>query len=138
QQAESSLWGRRRSEDPQPFSTFLTYLYRTGYVCWLEYLRRDGLPGALPFPAPVTANIAPVTGESEGLDSPSATIAFLAVLPNELKPLVVLSEINGLSYSDVAAVLNLSTSAVKLRIREAYALLRNARRENVKAVVKTP
>src|SRR5437868_5722662 len=58
-QAESTLWGRTREDDAQPFTTFLTYLYRTGYICWLEQLRRDGLPRALPQPITANTSVAP-------------------------------------------------------------------------------
>ena len=143
-QAESTLWGRTREDDAQPFTTFLTYLFRTGYICWLEQLRRDGLPRVLP--QPITANtpeppvLTGVTGIPPVLaETPSGIFALLALLPNELKPVVVLGEVCGLSYAEIAAVLNVPTRAVRTRMAEAFGVLRTAsKHETVPAAQVVP
>lgn len=140
-QAESTLWGRGRDENAHPFSTFSTYLYRTGYVCWLEHLRREGLPRALPCATPTTAtaNVSEIQAPFvPAPDAPPNSFTLLTALPNDLKPVVVLCEINRLGYAEIAAVLNVSTGTVRARMREAFALLRAARRENAAAPAKPP
>lgn len=134
--AESSLWGLSREDDAQPFSTFLTYLYRTGYICWLEHLRREGLPNALPLPNTAVTSLAAIP--SAPVDSPARIFALLAVLPNDLKPVVVLGEICGLSYAEIAAVLNVPTRAVRVRMSEAFGIMRAAAKRDSVPVAQVP
>ena len=143
-QAESTLWGRSREDDAQPFTTFLTYLFRTGYICWLEQLRREGLPRVLPQPITANTSVPPVLIDVAEIplppaETPPEIFALLAVLPNDLKPVVVLGEICRLSYAEIAAVLNVPTRAVRSRMKDAFAILRvPAKRENVPAAEVVP
>jgi len=108
---------------------FSTLLFRTGYVCWLDYLRQSAAhTQALPF---VVSHVAsPESGEPMTRQTvnqpvaseapPNGIAAFILVLPNELRAIVVLREVCALSYSDIAAVFNVSQNSVKHRMHDAF------------------
>lgn len=121
-----------------PSSRFSTLLFRTGYICWLDHLRQaSSQTHALPY---VVSHVAsPPSGEPLtrqtvngpiASDAPPEGIAiFLGALPNELRAVVVLREVCGLSYSDIAAVFNVSQNSVKHRIHDAFGQLLAAMQE---------
>ncbi len=95
--------------------SFAVHLYRTCHVCWTEYVNGSAGPDgrALPFPQmDSTAH--------DGQD----VIGLLSSLPHELRVLVVLREMNGLSYSDIARVVDIPDETVKRRMQEAYRCMR--------------
>jgi len=106
---------------------FSMYLYRAGYACWMDHQQRHGSkPLALPFPPgpvgsdngtdPAHRAAVPIKHDAEGL---------LGCLSNELRLLVVLKEVNGLTYSEISAVLEISEEVVRRSMNEAFRYLRS-------------
>jgi RNA polymerase sigma factor (sigma-70 family) len=119
-------------------SPFSTILYRTGYVCWLDYLRQSAAhTQALPFVVSHVASQAsgePLTNQTVNQPiaseaPPNGIAQFILTLPNELRAIVVLREVCGLGYSDIAAVFNVSQNSVKHRMHDAFRQLNTSLNE---------
>ncbi|HYG77770.1 MAG TPA: RNA polymerase sigma factor [Planctomycetota bacterium] len=110
---EVSLWKIHRNEATHPTSRFSTYLMRTAYLCWSEYLRHNG--------SPVRA-LVPAGQASAGLAT-TDSYALLAPVAEELKPVMVLAEIGGFSYAEIGVILHLPPNMVRHRMKEGYAQL---------------
>jgi RNA polymerase sigma-70 factor (ECF subfamily) len=108
-------------------SAFSTWLYRvTGNVC-IDFHRREkkrrgdlsleggegALSAALPDPAPSPHGALEAKERSQSLED------GLAQLSDEHRQVLILREINGLSYEEIAQALGLSPGTVKSRIARA-------------------
>jgi RNA polymerase sigma-70 factor, ECF subfamily len=134
-------------------SQFMLYLYRAAYATWSDYLRRDGTAThALPAPLHSESEVLPAPETQTRNVSDSAVIirnvnilGLLERLPNELKLLLVLHEFCGLSYAEIARVVDISQDAVKRRMSESFKYLRvgvktgtASSKDNADAENKTP
>ena len=110
-------------------STFSTWLYRLTSNACIDFLRREKrrrgtlslddeeweLASQLPDPAPTPQK---------------ALEAGLAQLSDEHRQVLILRELNGLSYEEIAQVLSLSPGTVKSRIARARLSLANFLRKS--------
>jgi DNA-directed RNA polymerase specialized sigma24 family protein len=101
---------------------FSTSLYRMGYSRWIAFEQTGGprrheqeLPNAED-----AEKIAQIVEQKEAL-------RLLALLPRELKFLLVLSETLRLSFRQIAEILDISEEAVARRLSDAYALIKAPR-----------
>lgn len=109
-----------------PGSSFYAWLYRIAVHTCLDYRRKvqrdahrhDPLPEELPSNEPFPADI------YESRESTEAIQAALQKLPVKLRTTIVLREIEGLSYEEIAEVLHASVGTVKSRISRAREELR--------------
>jgi RNA polymerase sigma-70 factor (ECF subfamily) len=122
----------RSLKDFRPDSSLYTWLYRIAVNTSFDYRRRshreasrktplsEYLPSADPFP-------------DESYESKQITEAIQAALPRlreKLRAPIVLREIEGLSYEEIAQVLHLSVGTVKSRISRARDALRTLLRKH--------
>jgi len=126
--ADLSLWTRHRGEMPHAASRFPTYLLRTGILCWAEHVRSTGRP-ARALPASHDQEFSAPTAQHKSDDA----YVLLASLPDDLKPVVILADVNGLTYSEISVVLNIPENMVRHRMKEAYAQLQIAFRASIQA-----
>jgi RNA polymerase sigma-70 factor, ECF subfamily len=117
-------------------SAFGTWLHRITVNVCLTMLRRRSrareaglVAGHTPFALPdddsglVTSGPAP-DDRAETADLISRSEAALAELPEDARTVVVLRDIEGLSTKEVAELLSVSESVVKVRLHRAHAKLR--------------
>ena len=119
-------------------STFSTWLYRLTSNACIDYLRREKrrrgslslddeeweLASQLPDPAPTPQKAL------EQRELRQALEAGLAQLSDEHRQVLILRELNGLSYEEIAQVLSLSPGTVKSRIARARLSLANFLRKS--------
>jgi RNA polymerase sigma-70 factor (ECF subfamily) len=110
----------------KPEASLYTWLYRIAVNTCLDYKRKTSR-------TPLTNECIP---EDRPSDDPSpetdcetkeigeAVQSALQKLPKKLRPAIVLREIDGLSYEEIAEVLNTSVGTVKSRISRAREELR--------------
>jgi RNA polymerase sigma-70 factor, ECF subfamily len=110
----------------RPEASLYTWLYRIAVNTCLDYQRKarrdalkneplsDDLPSAEPLPAEL----------HESRKNTEAVRAALQKLPGKLRAAIVLREIDGLSYEEIAEVLHASVGTVKSRISRAREELR--------------
>lgn len=98
----------------EPVRKFIITLYFAAYSSWLMHLQNA--PQALP----------PPPGES--LSEELQLALLLAPLPNALKPLLLFKDVVGMDYAEIAELIGIPDAAVKLRITEAYSMLRDGLR----------
>lgn len=111
----------------QPHAALYTWLYRIAVNTCLDHLRR-------PFLASIFSR-SPITGEEIILDHPSSAPSpeknlenrqlqmalrqALSKLSPKLRAVIVLKELEGLAYEEIAATLEISLGTVKSRISRA-------------------
>jgi RNA polymerase sigma-70 factor (ECF subfamily) len=117
-------------------STFGTWLHRvTVNVCLTALRKRSkaraagmvagGTPFALPGDEPeLTSTSASPADLAETADLLSRSEAALASLPEDARAVVVLRDIEGLSTKEVAELLDVTETVVKVRLHRAHARLR--------------
>jgi RNA polymerase sigma-70 factor (ECF subfamily) len=117
----------RRFKDFRPDASLYTWLYRIAVNTCIDYRRRsrreasredvlsDDLPSAEPFPDQIY----------ESKEIAEAIQAALPKLREKLRAPIVLREIEGLTYEEIADVLHISVGTVKSRISRARDGLRN-------------
>lgn len=118
-------------------SSFATWLYRLTDNATIDLLRRESkrrgdvpLDG-LPFDGGLTTDPAPSPQEAlEGRELQRAVARGLEQLSAEHRQVLVLRELNGLSYDQIAEVLGLSVGTVKSRIARARLALAKILRES--------
>ena len=122
-------------------SAFSTWLYRlTTNVC-IDFLRRErrrqAIAGAVSLDDSEVdyANLVPDRAPSpheilEGRELKAAIAHGLRQLSDEHRQVLVLREVTGLSYAEIAAVLGLEEGTVKSRIARARLALRNILRSD--------
>ena len=105
-----------------------TWLYRIAVNAALARVRRrhEDLPlEHTGYEATRIANWSPDLGRQlENDELRAALVSALGRLPTDLRVVVVLRDVDGLSSAEVAAVLDLSDAAVKSRLHRARVLLR--------------
>ena len=113
-------------KDFRPDSSFYTWIYRIAVTTCLDYKRRsrrdslrhepldEDLPSDAPFPDQLY----------ESRESLEAIQRVLQNLPNKLRAAIVLREVEGLSYVEIAEVLHISLGTVRSRISRAREELR--------------
>ncbi len=97
---------------------FSTSLYRLGYSRWVAFEQSGGNRRHEPD--------APATQEADKLEQIAAqkeSLRLLALLPRELKFLMVLSETLRLSFREIAEILDISEEAVARRLSDTYGIL---------------
>lgn len=112
-------------------SSLATWLYRLASNCCIDLLRRrrrelsgpslddDGQLIDAVDPAPLPQQ------ELERRERNASLRAGLAALPEDYRAILLLREIEGLSYAEISAALDLELGTVKSRISRARTLLRN-------------
>lgn len=120
----------RNLENFQPRASLYTWLYRISINTSIDHLRK--LPSA-------TAADGALTGLSSGAPSPERCLEAketTAVVQNalqelspELRAAIVLREMEGLAYDEIAATLHISIGTVKSRIARAREALHRLLRE---------
>ncbi len=113
-------------------ASFATWLYRIAYNVCLDHSRRTRrLPEPLPARAPDEASSFDPPDPSPGPDSLAETSELqervheaLARLPLKHRSLLVLFDIQGLSYEQIAEILRLPMGTVKSRLNRARHALR--------------
>jgi len=113
-------------KDYRPFSSFYTWIYRIAVTTCLDYkkrsrresLRNEPLAEDLPSDAPFPDQL------YESRESIEAVQLALQNLPNKLRAAIVLREMEGLSYEEIAEVLHISLGTVRSRISRAREKLR--------------
>ena len=139
QEAYLNAW--RGLSSFQGESAFSTWLYRlTTNVC-IDFLRRErrrqAIAGAVSLDDNEVdyANLVPDRAPSpheilEGRELTAAISSGLRQLSDEHRQVLVLREVTGLSYAEIAAVLGLEEGTVKSRIARARLALRNSLRSD--------
>lgn len=143
-------WDRQRAEDQaqevflklfthareyEPVARFTTYLYRIAHNCWVDDLRRSKAERGQVSLDAEGADGAPLRElVSSGFDDPrddprkeeviEAVIRAVDALPEEHKAVLVLSELRGMRYAEIAAVLGIPEGTVKSRMHAAVKRLR--------------
>ena len=102
------LFADRERIKVQPPFKFSLILYRLAYAFWLVSSRHRH-------------SLAP---ELYKLDECEGMAGMLQPLPDELKAILVLYEINGLSYAEIARVTELPEVEIQRRMHAAYGYLR--------------
>jgi RNA polymerase sigma-70 factor (ECF subfamily) len=105
----------------RPEASLYTWLYRIAVNTCLDYkrkarrdaLKNEPLPEDLPWTEPFPAEL------YESLENTEAIQVALQKLPEKLRAAIVLREIEGLSYEEIADVLHASVGTVKSRISRA-------------------
>jgi RNA polymerase sigma-70 factor (ECF subfamily) len=97
---------------------FSTSLYRLGYNRWVAFEQTGGMKRH----AAETAEPED-SDQAQQINEQNEALRLLALLPRELKFLLVLSESNRLSFREIAEVLDISEEAVARRVSQAIALL---------------
>lgn len=100
--------------------TFKALIFRTTLRLASNRLRRRKLWRFVPLAEPVD----PDTGNGGDILATSALREVLAGMPEALKRVLLLSELSGLSYKEIAAVLNIREGTVGSRRNRAIAELR--------------
>jgi RNA polymerase sigma-70 factor (ECF subfamily) len=101
-------------------STFATWVYRVATNACLDELRRRK---RRPVPAELSG-VAVVVGDSADAIAVRLDVdAALARLPTEFRIAVVLRDLSGLSYEEIAGVLDIPPGTVRSRISRGRALL---------------
>jgi RNA polymerase sigma-70 factor (ECF subfamily) len=123
---DAFLKSYRGLKDFRPDSSVYTWLYRIAVNTCLDYKRKsrrdalkykplsEDIPSTEPFPAQLY----------ESRENTEAIQAALQRLPEKLRAVVVLREIEGFSYEEIAQVLHTSEGTVKSRISRAREQLR--------------
>ncbi len=116
----------RGLEDFKPDASFYTWIYRIAVNTCLDYKRKSRRE-ALKYKSLTEASrsvepYSPQTHESQ--DAAEAIQQALAELRENSRAVLVLREIEGLSYEEIAEVLRTSVNAVKSRISRARQELR--------------
>jgi RNA polymerase sigma-70 factor (ECF subfamily) len=121
----------------QPGTYFDRWLYRIMSRTYIDTVRRRNRRPTVSLDAPLGAEGAPlaaVVGDSswdpqqltETLDLDGRIQAALDGLPEEFRAAVVLADIEGLSYDEVAAALRCPVGTVRSRLHRARQMLRGA------------
>ncbi len=100
-------------------SSFTTWLYRIVVNRCLNHLRRRR-----PTRAVLDTDTPPVAGAEDtavARGRVAATVRAITALPPELRAVLVLHQLEGLSYQEVAAITNLSEPTVRGRLHRARA-----------------
>jgi len=117
----------RGSKDFRPDSSTYTWIYRIAVTTCLDYkrksrrerFRREPLPEDLPSDEPYPDQL------YESKESTEAVQVAFQNLPEKLRAAIVLREMEGLSYEEIARVLHTSMGTVKSRISRAREQLRH-------------
>jgi RNA polymerase sigma-70 factor (ECF subfamily) len=123
----------------QPGTYFDRWLYRIMSRTYIDTVRRRNRRPVLSLDAPVGGEGGPLValvGDSredpqqmiETLDLDGTVQAALDRLPEEFRTAVVLADIEGLSYDEVAAALRCPVGTVRSRLHRARQMLREALR----------
>lgn len=120
----------RNLKNFQPHSSLYTWLYRIATNTSIDYLRKS---------PPTSVDDSALTGLMSGNPSPErcmeereATVMVqnaLQELSPELRATIVLREMEGLTYTEIAAVLHISVGTVKSRVARARESLRRLLRK---------
>ena len=109
---------------------FGTWLYRLGVNVCLERLRRDGRRRALGNGRGADLIRAAEAASRAGADGPGADVrAALAALDPTYRACVILRDLEGLSYQEIAAALGVPVGTVRSRIARGREALRAALRD---------
>jgi RNA polymerase sigma-70 factor, ECF subfamily len=105
-----------------PTSSFYTWLYRIAVNTCLDHKRKASLRSIF-FTAHAEEYLVTIPSDNpspetmyEGKQSMDALMAALSNLSKKLRVVIVLKDIDGLSYEEIAGILNLSVGTVKSRI----------------------
>lgn len=122
----------RNLKDFKPEASFYTWLYRIGINTCLDYRRKSfsassflqALSGGITSPS--DQSLFDTTPEKlHELNETRKSIEFaLTKMPEKLRAVIVLREIEELSYEEIAEVLEISMGTVKSRISRAREMLR--------------
>jgi RNA polymerase sigma-70 factor (ECF subfamily) len=115
----------RGLKDFRPDASLYTWLYRIAMNTCLDYKRktqRTPIHECLSEDRP--SNDPSPERNCETREISEAVQSALQKLPKKLRPAIVLREIDGLSYEEIAEVLNTSVGTVKSRISRAREELR--------------
>ena len=96
--------GQIKVETPFKFST---YLYRVGHLVWLELPNRNQMP------------------RRDSKSGDDEIMAVLRNLPEDLRTVLILCEMNGLTYRETASVTGLAEIEVRRRMNDAFGHLRS-------------
>jgi len=123
----------RGLKDFSPHSSLYTWIYRIGVTTCLDYKKKrrreslrsvplaEDLPSDAPFPDQTY----------ESRESTEVIQGALQQLPEKLRAAIVLREMEGLSYEEIAEVLDISIGTVKSRISRAREELRSLLKKNL-------
>jgi len=112
----------RNLENFKPEAALYTWLYRIGVNTCIDYKRKS--PDLIRNNPSLTDERSPERN-IEAKDTAQLIKIALAKLPEKLKAAIVLREIEGLSYEEIAEILNTSIGTVKSRISRARESLRS-------------
>jgi RNA polymerase sigma-70 factor (ECF subfamily) len=144
-------WDRQRAEDQaqevflklitqvrdyEPTARFTTYLYRIAHNYWVDELRRSRHErgqvslDASDVEGASLAELSPARGtdprdETRKEEVVKAVVEAVDSLPDEHKAVFVLSEVQGMRYSDIAEILRIPEGTVKSRMHAAVKRLRD-------------
>lgn len=113
-------------------SAFTTWLYRVVVNRCLDHRRRKATSPTAPVPAAEESGHPVVpSADRQATDRMrlAATMRAIADLPEEQRSVIVLYQMEGLSYREVAAVLRVSESSVRGRLARARAALAHRLRD---------
>lgn len=126
-----------RSSDGRNEQTEILKIVRNGYRTWLtarrKIRRQNGRPDEKRLPDPAAASVlrsdegAGKIG-SDGHAGSTAVRAAIETLPRRLREILVLKELGGLSYKEIAEVTSLTTGEIMTRLADARRMLGQAMR----------
>jgi len=122
----------RNLKDFKPEKTFYTWLYRIGINTCLDYRRKSFSASSFlqslswGITSPSDQSLSDTTPEKlYELKETRKSVEFaLAKLPEKLRAVIILREIEQLTYEEIAEIMNSSIGTVKSRISRARATLR--------------
>jgi RNA polymerase sigma-70 factor (ECF subfamily) len=130
----------RNLKDFKPEKPFYTWLYRIGVNTCLDFRRKSF--SASSFLQSLSREMAATADQSlfdttpeklyELKETRKAIEFALAKLPEKLRAVIILREIEQLTYEEIAEIMNSSIGTVKSRISRAREMLRETLKENLK------
>lgn len=120
------IWEKRKYWNPKPGVTIRAYLYRAVHNRVIMKARKKRYE--CPFDEYTEENILhhqPQVDEIENQRIQNAIKESIDLLPEKRREILILSLIQGLTYEEIASILDISVNTVHTQIKRARKLLRN-------------
>ena len=134
---ETFLRVYRNAKRYKPLAKFSTWLYRIATNLCINELKKRSIRATVPLDAPagldpegtrivekIAGNSRQPLNEAERQEAHQLVRHALGYLPEEQRVTLVLVEYHGLSYREIAEILGVTVSAIKMRVKRARETLR--------------